>query len=621
MAVNLSKNGPTLTDAYNEVVNGKTDTNWVLFTYEGNSNDIRVAGKGDGGLEEMVEELNSGKIMYAFCKVLDHSSGVPKFVLINWGAHVTINARSDDDVEPAAIMEKVSKGSGVNYNIHKESNQNYNSELSGRVGSVYKKVSALAEIQGTNRENFWAQAEQDEKNRREEERRKANEERQRLEKEQREQEAREAEERERRRREREKEIEQQRLYEKKQEAANKEQEQRKWGAHVSINARSDDDVVPAAMMEKVSSVNYNIHDQSNQKKNSELSGRVGSVYKKVSALAEIQGTNRENFWAQAEQDEKNRREEERRKANEERQRLEKEQREQEAREAEERERRRREREKEIEQQRLYEKKQEAAHKEQAQGKWEREEKEHQAPVKAGILRSQSVQKANEAASIISQRSINPRELFMKQEKSLINSETLSSDSRPGQLRSPFLSQQAVGAENSPSESRSQPLSPVRPAAATAVSHVPASLSPVRETQTLPVKKADPFYDDPFVSEQAEGSEDEWDDSDEEGLSPAAGNQQDEDKNSIYANVPSHQSLYENINQDFQTPTGGDEETGDNPNICARALYDYQAADDTEISFDPDDIISGIEMIDEGWWRGYSPDGHYGMFPANYVELF
>lgn len=38
----------------------------------------------DGGLEEMVEELNSGKIMYAFCKVLNPSSGVPKFVLVNW---------------------------------------------------------------------------------------------------------------------------------------------------------------------------------------------------------------------------------------------------------------------------------------------------------------------------------------------------------------------------------------------------------------------------------------------------------------------------------------------------------------------------------------------------------
>ncbi|XP_048037017.1 drebrin-like a isoform X2 [Megalobrama amblycephala] len=496
MAVNLSKNGPALTDAYNEVVNGKTSTNWVLFTYEGNSNDIRVAGKGDGGLEEMVEELNSGKIMYAFCKVLNPSSGVSKFVLINWtgegvkdvrkgvcanhvhsmanflrGAHVTINARSDDDVEPAAIMEKVFKGSGVNYNIHKESNQNNNFEPTGRVGSVYKKVSALDEIQGTNRENFWAQAEQDEKNRRQEERRKANEERQRLEKEQREQEAREADERERRRREREKEIDQQRLFEKKQEVANKEQDQRKL----------------------------------------------------------------------------------------------------------------------------------------------KEEKEHQSPVKAGILRAESVQKANEAASIISQRSINPRELFMKKERSLINSETPSSASQPGQLRSPFLSQQAVSAENPP-----RPLSPVRPAAAVSVSHVPAPISPVRETPAFPVKNADPFSDDPFVSEQAEGSEDEWDDSDEEGLSPAAGNQEDE--YSIYANVPSDESLYVNVNQDFQTPTTEDEETGDNQNICARALYDYQASDDTEITFDPDDIITGIEMIDEGWWRGYSPDGHYGLFPANYVEL-
>ncbi|KAL0183399.1 hypothetical protein M9458_022774, partial [Cirrhinus mrigala] len=126
------------------------------------------------------------------------------------GAHVTINARSDDDVEPAAIMEKVAKGSGVNYNVHKESKQNNNYEPPGRVGSVYKKVSALHEIQGTERDNFWAQAEQDEKNRRQEERRKANEERQRVEKERREQEAREAKERERRQKEREKEIDQQR---------------------------------------------------------------------------------------------------------------------------------------------------------------------------------------------------------------------------------------------------------------------------------------------------------------------------------------------------------------------------------------------------------------------------
>uniref|UniRef100_A0A5F9CGK0 Cortactin n=1 Tax=Oryctolagus cuniculus TaxID=9986 RepID=A0A5F9CGK0_RABIT len=38
-------------------------------------------------------------------------------------------------------------------------------------------------------------------------------------------------------------------------------------------------------------------------------------------------------------------------------------------------------------------------------------------------------------------------------------------------------------------------------------------------------------------------------------------------------------------------------------ITATALYDYQAAGDDEISFDPDDIITNIEMIDDGWWRG------------------
>ncbi|XP_042526312.1 src substrate cortactin isoform X4 [Dipodomys spectabilis] len=54
-------------------------------------------------------------------------------------------------------------------------------------------------------------------------------------------------------------------------------------------------------------------------------------------------------------------------------------------------------------------------------------------------------------------------------------------------------------------------------------------------------------------------------------------------------------------------------------VTAIALYDYQAAGDDEISFDPDDIITNIEMIDDGWWRGVCK-GRYGLFPANYVEL-
>ncbi|XP_036031898.1 hematopoietic lineage cell-specific protein-like, partial [Onychomys torridus] len=49
------------------------------------------------------------------------------------------------------------------------------------------------------------------------------------------------------------------------------------------------------------------------------------------------------------------------------------------------------------------------------------------------------------------------------------------------------------------------------------------------------------------------------------------------------------------------------------------LYDYQGEGSDELSFDPDDIITDIEMVDEGWWRGRC-HGHFGLFPANYVKL-
>ncbi|XP_041094801.1 drebrin-like isoform X2 [Polyodon spathula] len=54
-------------------------------------------------------------------------------------------------------------------------------------------------------------------------------------------------------------------------------------------------------------------------------------------------------------------------------------------------------------------------------------------------------------------------------------------------------------------------------------------------------------------------------------------------------------------------------------MCVRALYDYQAEDDSELSFEPGDIISAVEMVDQGWWRGCSEDGRQGLFPSSYVE--
>ncbi|KAM9079928.1 src substrate cortactin isoform 2-T3 [Megaptera novaeangliae] len=70
---------------------------------------------------------------------------------------------------------------------------------------------------------------------------------------------------------------------------------------------------------------------------------------------------------------------------------------------------------------------------------------------------------------------------------------------------------------------------------------------------------------------------------------------------------------------YQAEEGPYDEYENDLGITAIALYDYQAAGDDEISFDPDDIITNIEMIDDGWWRGLCK-GRYGLFPANYVEL-
>lgn len=39
------------------------------------------------------------------------------------GAHVTVNARAEEDVEPECIMQKVARASGANYTFHRESSR------------------------------------------------------------------------------------------------------------------------------------------------------------------------------------------------------------------------------------------------------------------------------------------------------------------------------------------------------------------------------------------------------------------------------------------------------------------------------------------------------------------
>ncbi|XP_026100139.1 drebrin-like protein isoform X1 [Carassius auratus] len=475
MAVNLSKNGPALTAAYKEVVDEKSETNWALFTYEGNTNDIRLAEKGEGGLEELVEELSSGKVMYAFCRVKDPNSGLPKYVLINW------------------------TGEGVK---------------DARKGQCANHVSSIA--------NFLK------------------------------------------------------------------------GAHVTINARAEEDVEPEAIMQKVakaSGANYSFHKESSRFKDSGPQGPVGSVYQKTNAMSEIKKTNKDNFWAQAEKDEEKRLQEEKRRAEEERQRLEKETKARDAKEADLREKRAKERASQIDEQRMYQQQQDVDNRGQQKQQWEEEEEERKQAAQKPFRRGESVEKANEAASLVSQRSVNPREMFKQREMGIssANTDNTQSSPKPGRLNSPFLSKQSCDPE--PFRSPVLQASPIQ-------AREPSFEEQPRSHYVEPEPEPEPEYED--VEAVADNYE-----------VPV------EEKQPQYEAVVEQDTVYE---EPAQVEEQNTYETTDDRGVCARALYDYQAADDTEISFDPDDIIAGIEMIDEGWWRGYSPDGHFGMFPANYVEL-
>ncbi|NWS77957.1 LASP1 protein, partial [Crotophaga sulcirostris] len=52
----------------------------------------------------------------------------------------------------------------------------------------------------------------------------------------------------------------------------------------------------------------------------------------------------------------------------------------------------------------------------------------------------------------------------------------------------------------------------------------------------------------------------------------------------------------------------------------RAVYDYNAADEDEVSFQDGDTIINVQQIDDGWMYGMvERTGDTGMLPANYVE--
>mmetsp|Transcript_1495 Transcript_1495/g.3519 ORF Transcript_1495/g.3519 Transcript_1495/m.3519 type:complete len:166 (+) Transcript_1495:158-655(+) len=121
MAANTDN--PALREAWHEVANKDTATNWCLLEFDGASKNMKVAGQGCGGLEELKSHLSDDAVAFGAFRVIgvdDRSTTTsrrPKFVFITWlGPNVSVLKKARVSIQRAQVM-KVFDGIQIAYDI------------------------------------------------------------------------------------------------------------------------------------------------------------------------------------------------------------------------------------------------------------------------------------------------------------------------------------------------------------------------------------------------------------------------------------------------------------------------------------------------------------------------
>ncbi|CAJ0761009.1 20648_t:CDS:2, partial [Entrophospora sp. SA101] len=150
--LNLGTHSKALFSTYQAVLTGDKNTTWVVYGYDKGGNDLKVIETGGGDLDELQEEFDDGKIQYAFVRVIDPNTELPKLILIGWcGEGVPeskkglFNSHFNDvtkflkaDVDPAYIMKRINESGGSKYSINIDKRPPKKGEPILPVHSVYQ---------------------------------------------------------------------------------------------------------------------------------------------------------------------------------------------------------------------------------------------------------------------------------------------------------------------------------------------------------------------------------------------------------------------------------------------------------------------------------------------------
>ena len=101
-SLNLSTNGQSIKSSYQGVIDApppsggsSTFGQWALFAVQAplanafqdsgsKESVLKVQSTGEGELEELLEDFSEGRIQFAFLKIKDPNTGLPKYALIAW---------------------------------------------------------------------------------------------------------------------------------------------------------------------------------------------------------------------------------------------------------------------------------------------------------------------------------------------------------------------------------------------------------------------------------------------------------------------------------------------------------------------------------------------------------